>query len=244
MRKILSFFAVSFLFFSSLAHASPEQWAYSGATGPEHWADVNPSYHSCREGKNQSPVNLTNFVEADLPVLTFQYQTQAKEMLHNGHTIRINMAEGSQLGVDGLTLSVKQFHFHSPSENQINGESFPMEAHIVHGDGKGNFAVIGVMFREGEANPTLESLWANMPTHSGEYRGLETVDLSSLLPENRDYYRFTGSLTTPPCFEGLRWLVMKNPITASKAQIEQFQKVMGHANNRPIQPINARVVLQ
>jgi len=137
-----------------------------------------------------------------------------------------------------------QFHFHSPSENHINDESFPMEAHIVHGDGVGNFAVIAVMFKEGEANPALEALWENMPTTEGEHRKLNTANLSDLLPENKDYYRFTGSLTTPPCSEGLRWLVLKNPITASKAQIEQFQKVMQHPNNRPLQPINARVILQ
>ncbi|MEK7990110.1 MAG: carbonic anhydrase [Thiotrichaceae bacterium] len=244
MRKALHLLAVSSLFCTGLVYAEGSHWTYSGETGPAHWAEVNSDYHVCAEGKNQSPVNLTDFVEADLPALTFDYQTQAKEILNNGHTILINMAEGSSLGVDGLTLPAMQFHFHSPSENQINGESFPIEMHIVHGDGVGNFAVIAVMFKEGEANPALESLWANMPTNSGEHRGLENADLSGLLPEDKDYYRFTGSLTTPPCSEGLRWLVLKNPVTASKAQIKQFQKVMQHPNNRPLQPINARVILQ
>ncbi len=241
MRKIL--LTASTLFFSSLVYAGGH-WGYSGETGPEHWADADAKNYFCREGKNQSPVNLTHFVEADLATLDFQYQTQATEILNNGHTIQINMADGSLLGVDGLTLPVQQFHFHSPSENHIDGESFAMEAHIVHGDDKGNFAVVAVMFREGDENSALTPIWANMPTQVGEHRAMENVDLLGLLPENKDYYRFTGSLTTPPCSEGLRWLVMKNVVTASKAQIEQFQKVMHHSNNRPLQPVNARVILQ
>lgn len=241
MKNIL--FIASALLYSNLAYAEVH-WSYSGTTAPEYWADIDPKNQFCREGKHQSPVNLTNFIEADLPELAIQYQTQATEILHNGHTVRINMAAGSHLGVDGLILPVKQFHFHSPSENHIDGESFAMEAHIVHGDDEGHFAVIAIMFKEGAENPALASIWENMPSKAGERRPLDSVDLAGLLPDNKDYYRFTGSLTTPPCSEGLRWLVMKNAVTASKSQIEQFQKVMQHPNNRPLQPINARVILQ
>ncbi|MFD2273331.1 carbonic anhydrase [Undibacterium arcticum] len=159
--------------------------------------------------------------------------------------MQINYAAGSSVTVDSIRFELKQFHFHAPSENLINGKSYPMEAHLVHADKDGNLAVIAVMFKEGAENKALSKIWPLMPKDAGETNALSSpVAAAALLPAKRDYYRFNGSLTTPPCSEGVRWLVMKQPITVSKAQVEAFSHVMHHPNNRPVQAVNSRTVLK
>jgi carbonic anhydrase len=225
--------------------ALAQHWGYSGEAGPENWAKVDGKNMLCGIGRNQSPIDLANFVEADLKALKLDYKAGASEILNNGHTVQVNYAPGSTLTVDGRTFELKQFHFHAPSENRIGGKQFPLEGHLVHADKDGNLAVIALMFQEGAANPLLAKLWEKMPAKAGDKGALSTgLSATQLLPAERAYYRFNGSLTTPPCSEGVWWLVMKKPSTASKAQVEQFSKTMGFANNRPIQPVNARPVLQ
>ncbi len=221
-------------------------WGYSGDTGPAHWGDLDESFIMCALGKNQSPINLTGFVEAELEAIKFDYNATAQMIRNNGHTVQVIVSEGDSLVIDGKTFELKQFHFHAPSENRINGKSFPLEAHLCHLDEEGNLTVIAVLFEEGGANPALKALWSHMPEKVGEEHSLADVKLNpmSLLPKNKDYYRFNGSLTTPPCTEGVRWLVMKNPVTVSEKQVEAFEHVMHHPNNRPLQPLNARVVLK
>jgi carbonic anhydrase len=230
---------------SSAAYADhPIHWTYSGEEGPDNWAKLAPEFSAC-SGKNQSPINLMGFIEADLKPIVFAYQAGGKEILNNGHTVQVNYAEGSSITVDGIQFGLKQFHFHAPSENEINGKLYPMEAHLVHGDKDGNLAVIAVMFVEGDENKTLVAAWSQIPEHPGDKQALSSpVVAEGLLPANRDYYRFNGSLTTPPCTEGVRWLVMKELVPLSKQQIETFAHVMHHPNNRPVQPVNARPVLQ
>jgi carbonic anhydrase len=224
--------------------AAGAHWAYSGAEGPENWANLSPDYGAC-SGKNQSPIDLTGFVEGDLRPIHFSYQAGGKEILNNGHAVQVNYAPGSKIELDGHVFELKQFHFHAPSENHIDGKSFPMEAHLVHSDEDGNLAVVAVMFEEGVANTALEAAWAEMPEKEGDKHALaDPVAAESLLPADRDYYRFNGSLTTPPCSEGVWWLVMKTPVSVSKEEIEHFAHVMHHPNNRPVQPVNARPVLQ
>jgi carbonic anhydrase len=224
--------------------ASTVHWTYSGEDGPANWARLSPEFADC-DGENQSPINLTGFVEADLRPIDFAYQPGGSRVLNNGHTVQVDYAEGSSIVVDDIRFDLKQFHFHAPSENLIEGKSFPMEAHFVHADTDGNLAVVSVMFIEGKANDTLAQTWAHMPVHAGDKHALPTpVAADGLLPSNRDYYRFNGSLTTPPCSEGVRWLVMKEQVSVSKQQIQEFSKVMHHPNNRPVQPKNARSVLQ
>ncbi len=218
-------------------------WAYEGDTNPAHWGELDPKFSACSEGLNQSPVNLGGFVESELPAIDFKYMLKSTEILNNGHTVQINMAKGSTITVDGISFELKQFHFHTPSENNINDKSFPLEAHFVHASDKGELAVVAVMFDEGKENKTLATLWKNMPMKAGDKSAL-VESIETLLPENRDYYRFNGSLTTPPCTEGVRWLVMKESITLSKEQIATFEKVMHHPNNRPIQNTNARMILK
>jgi len=220
-------------------------WAYDGSNGPDHWSDLDAKFATCYTGKNQSPINLTHFTDAELSPIKFNYQAGGDEVVNNGHTIQVNYAAGSTMTLDSQTFELKQFHAHAPSENQINGKSFPMEAHFVHADEHGNLAVIAVMFEEGAANAELAKAWQAMPEEEGKSAKLsENVLGTAVMPESTAYYRFSGSLTTPPCSEGVIWLVMKQPVTASKEQIEKFAHAMHHPNNRPVQPTNARLILE
>lgn len=244
MRKNL--LAMMALLASTSAFAGGHtHWTYSGAEGPEYWGELSPAFRACGEGRNQSPINLTGLIEADLSPITFDYQEGVSGIVNNGHTVKLDYKAGSSITVDGHRFELKQFHFHAPSENRINGKSFPMEAHLVHADKDGNLAVVAVMLEAGKANPALAKAWAHMPEKAGEPMNLPLhISAEALLPANRDYYRFNGSLTTPPCSEGVLWLVMKEPVTASGEQIERFRHVMHHDNNRPVQALNARAVLQ
>jgi len=240
-----SFFSAAMLLLSSTAFsAEGVHWEYSGEAGPGNWAKLSPEFSACN-GKNQSPINLTGFIEAELDPITFNYKAGSSEILNNGHTVQINAVPGSSITIDGIHFDLKQFHFHAPSENLINGKSYPLEAHLVHADKNGNLAVIAVMFTEGEKNKGLEKAWAQMPQEAGSIVALTSgISPQEILPSHRNYYRFNGSLTTPPCSEGVRWLVIKHTISASKEQIEKFAHVMHHPNNRPVQQVNARPVLK
>jgi carbonic anhydrase len=221
------------------------QWGYSGEIGPEHWGELSDKYEMCAKGKNQSPIDLADFTDADLPPIEFSYSSDAKEIVNNGHSVQANYAAGSSISVDGHEYSLLQFHFHSPSENHIKGKSFPMEGHLVHADKDKNLAVVAVMFEEGKASGAMADLWEQMPSKAGDKATLSSsVNALTLLPENRDYYSFNGSLTTPPCSEGVKWMVMKQPVSVSNDQVEAFKRVMGHPNNRPVQPVNARAILE
>lgn len=244
MRKKL--LAMSTLLITTGAMAGGDtHWSYSGAEGPEYWGKLSPAFSACGEGKNQSPINLQGFTEAELAPVTFNYSQGTTGIVNNGHTVKLDYKPGSAIEVDGHSFELKQFHFHSPSENRINGKSYPLEAHLVHADKDGNLAVVAVMFEKGEENAVLKKAWAHMPEKSGKaLKKALSVNASELLPADRDYYRFNGSLTTPPCSEGVLWLVMKAPVSASAEQIEKFTHVMHHDNNRPVQAVNARTVLK
>jgi len=245
IKPLLSCTLLSLAFASANVSANEKaHWGYSGHQGPEQWAQLSGDNLTC-DGKNQSPINLTGFIEADLAPLTFNYQQGGEQVINNGHTVQVNYQQGSSLTIDGKQFNLLQFHFHAPSENHINGQSYPLEAHLVHTDKNGNLAVVAVMFTLGKSNNLLAKAWQKMPNHAGEkYDLINKVNVAELLPKNRDYYRFNGSLTTPPCSEGVRWFVMKDAVTASKAQIKNFESALHEANNRPIQPLNARVVMQ
>jgi len=220
-------------------------WGYTGHNAPDSWGSLSPKYLTCSEGKNQSPIDVRSSMDADLEPLIISYPKGSKEIINNGHTIQVDIEEGNTIVVDGITFNLKQFHFHTPSENHIEGKSFPLEAHFVHLDKDGNIAVLALMFEEGKENVQLTKVWEKMPKTGGEKSELALADIArSLLPENKDYYRFNGSLTTPPCTEGVRWFVLKTPVTISKEQVEAFLSIMHHPNNRPIQKTNARVIVK
>ncbi|MFZ0258142.1 MAG: carbonic anhydrase [Gammaproteobacteria bacterium] len=227
-------------------HAKPKvEWGYTGKIDPSHWGELSSEYALCAGGKNQSPVDLANVTEADLPPIEFNYSSNGKEILNNGHSIQVNYAAGSSIVVDGHEFHLLQFHFHSPSENLIDGKSFPMEGHLVHADENDNLAVVAIMFEEGETNSTIAELWKQMPGTAGDKQELNsTISASALLPDSKDYYYFNGSLTTPPCTEGVMWMVMEQPVSISESQVAAFTGVIGHPNNRPVQPVNARRILE
>ncbi len=224
-------------------------WGYTGHEGPSNWGDLDSKYSMCKLGSSQSPINITSAVtieSSNLEKIAFNYKTGASSVVNNGHTIQVNIEDGSSIKIDGITFSLKQFHFHTPSENQIDGKHFPLEAHFVHASKDGKLAVVAVMFEEGKENSTIKKIWNKMPHKAGGNAtcGLSSKTVKNMLPKDKSYYRFSGSLTTPPCSEGVRWMVLKNYATISKAQVKEFLHTMHHENNRPIQPVNARKVMK
>jgi carbonic anhydrase len=219
-------------------------WSYSGEGGPENWGKLESGFAACASGKSQSPIDLGGSTKSGGKPVKLNYKKGATEIENNGHTIEVEYEPGSTLTLDGRTYVLKQFHFHAPSENTFEGKHFPMEGHLVHADKEGHLAVVAVMFREGAANSVLATLWKSMPGKAGDKKPLSSpVSALGLLPAERSYYRFAGSLTTPPCSEGVQWLVIKHPVTASKDQIGAFTKAIGGGtNNRPVQPLNGRKV--
>lgn len=226
------------------AHGTHSGWSYAGETGPEHWAALEGDNLMCGKGRNQSPINIDKTVSAKLPPIEFHYAQSGKEVEdNNGHTVQINFQPGSYIVMDGNRYELVQVHFHQPSENEIHGRRFPLEGHFVHKDREGNLAVIAVMLKEGREDKGLNVAWDPMPLEAGQSATLAAhFRPESILPKSKSYYRFSGSLTTPPCSEGVLWMVMKQPVEVSRSQIEKFKRALPHANNRPIQPLNARQI--
>ena len=221
-------------------------WSYEGEEGPEHWGEIAELYRMCSEGKNQSPIDLTVDVHAGLPELVFDYHSSNLLETNTGHSIQQNVQPGSFLTITGrdARYQLKQFHFHSPSEHKINGRSYAMELHFVHVSDDGALAVVGVLIDEGEEHPVLNQLWSWMPENAGDTSEQAIgIEETNLLPPTREYFAYSGSLTTPPCSEGVVWVVLKTPIEASAEQIARFKERVGPATNRPVQPHNARLIL-
>lgn len=230
--------------FSVGATEHSQHWGYEGQESPEHWGKLSPDFALCETGKNQSPVNIQGALKTNhsKPVLVFGLGKQ--HIINNGHTIQINVSEGNTLRLDDNTFTLQQFHFHAPSENEINGKQFPLEGHFVYKDKDGSLAVLALMFKEGKANPQLAKASQQMPAKINQAAILtQPVDINALLPEDVGVYRFSGSLTTPPCSEGVIWMVLEQPVSASAEQIRQFRSVLQHENNRPVQPLNGRVII-
>lgn len=222
-------------------HSAP--WSYEGSKGPEHWGDLKSEYAACKDGKSQSPIDITGAVKADLKAIELNYSDSTLKVINNGHAIQVNYGAGSYAVIGGEKYNLIQFHFHGPSENTINGQAYPLEAHLVHKSEDGQLAVIGVMFKEGKKNSFIQKIWDNIPNkigHEMTYLGLG-VNANDLLPSDRAYYHFTGSLTTPPCSEGVSWNVMTTPIEVSSQQIARFASFY-KMNARPVQALNERVI--
>jgi carbonic anhydrase len=220
-------------------------WKYKGSTGPENWGELSPEFISCKVGRNQSPIDISKtLVTTPKSLKTFQ-SFPITEVLNNGHTVQANFKPGNIMVVDSVMYQMKQVHFHAPSENQILGKSYPLEAHFVHADPDGNLAVLAVMYELGNENKGIAKLWKQMPKTKGQTKPLTSKVLAGdLIPRKKEYYRFSGSLTTPPCSEGVIWIVMKSTMTVSNSQVDAFKKVMREDNNRPIQPLNGRMVIE
>ena len=249
MKKIIMLTGLSAMFVGTAGYASGAHWGYEGHGGPAHWGDLASEYSMCKTGKAQSPVNIEtqSVVEGtngQRSVLKFSYTAMADNVVNNGHTIQVNMKKGSTVLINGAKYNLLQFHFHSPSENEVNGKPYDMVAHLVHANDKGQLAVIAIMFKKGHENKELEKIWANLPGHSGNKHSLTTVRVNpaNLLPAQAAHYHFTGSLTTPPCSEGVNWNVMATPVEASAEQIAAFVKLFPKSV-RPVQPVNGRKIV-
>ncbi|ELY3466267.1 carbonic anhydrase family protein [Cronobacter universalis] len=231
--------------FPALAMAS--HWSYEGEGAPEHWGSLDPDFSLCQKGMNQSPIDIDNTLKAHVVPLNTHYIDGPSLILNNGHTIQATMPPTTQdsVTIDGTVYAPQQFHFHAPSENTLHGKHYDLEMHLVHKNAAGEIAVVAVMFKTGAANVELAKLWQAMPDHADASQPLKAaIDINRLLPKDKTYYRFSGSLTTPPCSEGVSWLVMKHPLTLSAEQLNQFKQVMHHDNNRPVQPLHGRIVVE
>ncbi|MFZ0446465.1 MAG: carbonic anhydrase family protein [Bacillus sp. (in: firmicutes)] len=223
------------------------QWSYEGETGPEHWGDINPDYAACTNGKEQSPINIkTSQVIDDEKIadLDINYKPTGFSLSNNGHTIQGTPSTlDNSFVVDNKEYKLAQFHFHTPSEHQFNGQNFDMELHFVHKDANQQLAVLGLMIKEGASNPYLEKAWNVIPTAetTKDVKLAEPIDLMSLLPKDKDSFRYNGSLTTPPCSEAVKWIVLEEPIEMSKEQIDKFREIFSD-NHRPVQSLNEREV--
>lgn len=231
------------------AWAAPH-WTYdeTGPDGPAHWGELAADYEACRSGHRQSPVNLDGAIAADLHPLGLHYPPLAARLVNTGHTVQIEPGNASQdafFTLDGKHYVLQQIHFHTPSEHRVKGREYPLEAHFVHKDAAGNLAVIAVLFESGAPHPLLETLWPLIPERAGDARELQRpVRPADLLPRRTDYLRVNGSLTTPPCSEGVLWLVMKAHPQVSPSEVERFAHLVHGHNNRPVQPTYAREVLE
>jgi len=217
-------------------------WDYEGVGGPENWARLDPKNKVCAVGERQSPIDIKEGIKVDLEPIKFTYRPSTFRIVDNGHTIQVELGENS-LTLTGKTYELVQFHFHRPSEEKVNGQRFDMVVHLVHKSDDGQLAVVAVLLERGTENPFIQTLWNNMPLEKNAPVAPPTtlVDLNTLLPTARNYYTYMGSLTTPPCSEGVLWLVMKQPVQVSQDQINIFSRLYRN-NARPIQPSGGRLI--
>ena len=229
---------------STLLAGEDSHWSYTGTTGPENWAVLAPEYALCGSGVNQSPIDIGETVLAELETLELSYKGKGTEIVNNGHTVQINVEPGSWIRVGDEDFQLIQFHFHSPSEHQVEGERFPLEGHFVQRNESGALAVIGILFSEGEWNADLARIGAAAPEalNQPEPLDLDIADLA-MYRNHQSYYRYNGSLTTPPCTEGVRWYVLKEQQELAAEQAAEFVALIGEDARGP-QPINARIVLE
>ncbi|MCL2892719.1 carbonic anhydrase [Brenneria tiliae] len=242
--KLFASLAVTVCF--SLHAAEHAHWSYEGQEAPAHWGQLSPDFSLCAAGKNQSPIDIHGALKTVHHDLQLAYHPGAQHIVNNGHTVQVNVGAGSTLTVDEDTFTLRQFHFHAPSENEIDGKTFPLEAHFVYQDQQGALTVVALMFEQGDTNQELKKAWRQMPLALDKPVALTApLNIDALVPAayRHSYYRFSGSLTTPPCSEGVRWLVLDKPATISAEQVAAFTAAVHHANNRPVQPLNGRVIV-
>ena len=241
----MSVFVFSFCLQVENALAEETDWDYIGEKGPDHWGEMSAEYALCADGSAQSPIDLRDASELDLVDIEFHYAHTENMIMNNGHTIQVNVETGSYIVYNGITYDLLQFHFHSPSEHTINGEAAAMEIHFVHKDpNSGMLAVVGILLEQGDDdNEAYAAVMDNMPAEISEPQAMgEALALESLLPDKRAYYTYQGSLTTPPCSEVVRWLLLDTPVELSAAQIEAFTEMYAY-NARPTMPLGARDLL-
>jgi carbonic anhydrase len=223
-------------------HSEPH-WGYDGPIAPESWGQLSPEFALCGLGRAQSPIDLVGATPAAVAPVTYAYQPTPLVILNNGHTIQVNCGQPNGITLDGVRYDLLQFHFHAPSEHTVAGRHAAMEVHLVHRSAQGELAVVGVLIEHGAWHPGLAGVWAHLPAKVGPAQDIPgvSVDPQALLPPNRRGYRYEGSLTTPPCSEGVHWIVLADPIEMSPIQVAAFEAIM-RGNYRPVQPLNDRTI--
>ena len=220
----------------------PTHWDYEGSAGPEAWGQLRPEYSKCATGQRQSPIDIRGGIAVDLEPIRFDYRPSAFSVIDNGHTVQVNVEPGNAITITGRRYELVQFHFHRPSEERVNGRQYDMVAHLVHKDSEGRLAVVAVLLDRGSAQAIVQAVWNNLPLEKGdEIAARAPIDLNRLLPAERGYFTYMGSLTTPPCSEGVLWMVMKQPVPVSGEQIDIFARLYP-MNARPIQAASGRLI--
>jgi carbonic anhydrase len=226
-------------------HESGPEFGYAGAEGPNAWGDLSPMYLACKQGHAQSPIDIRDARKEALPPIQFHYVDAPLKIINNGHSVQVSYAPGSWISVGGHKYELRQFHFHHPSEEHINGKGFDLSLHLVHADSKGKLAVVAVLLKIGSPNEAVRRIFDNLPQTPGEEQEIAgaPIDASAFLPPSLGYYTFEGSLTTPPCTEGITWFVLKTPEEVSSDEIAAFAKLYPY-DARPIQPTEGRTILE
>jgi carbonic anhydrase len=247
---------ISFVLLAGAAVSTPERgwaqwktpWDYEGARGAEHWSELDAGYAACNTGKEQSPIDIRNAERSALPAIRFEYKSgPLRYLINNGHTIRVNYHDAPETGnfliVGSKHYQLVQFHFHHPSEEYVNGKAYDIVLHLMHQASDGKVAGVAVFLQAGSANRTIEQIWKHMSKTESKEEEIAGVEFNpaTLLPNDLAYYLYMGSLTAPPCTEGVTWFVLKTPVDISPEQIEAFAKLYPR-DARPVQPLNGRVV--
>jgi carbonic anhydrase len=259
MRKggltVTTLFAVAMLFPAASNAQWKTRWEYAGPKGPEHWSELDPQYAACN-GKEQSPVDISNAQKADLPALRFESQNgPLKGLTNNGYTIRVNYHDapgtGNFMWLGDVRYHLIQFHFHRPSEETIHGKAYAMVAHLMYQSSDGKVIGVAVLLKTGKPNSTIQQIWNHMPmteskvladfSHEEEEVPGVKIDPGGLLPQTLGYYTYMGSVTAPPCTEGVAWYILKTPVEISTAEIKAFAKLYPR-DVRAVQPLNGRIV--
>jgi carbonic anhydrase len=224
------------------AHAA--HWSYGGEGGPEAWGQLKPEFATCATGSRQSPIDIRSGVKVDLEPIQFDYRPTGFSVVDNGHTIQVNLGGGNSIEVQGRRFDLLQFHFHRPSEERVNGRQFDMVAHLVHKDPEGRLAVVAVLLDRGSVQPLVQTIWNNLPLEKGTEQVVRSeLDMNQLLPADRRYFTYMGSLTTPPCSEGVLWMVLQQPVPVATEQVNVFSRLYP-MNARPIQQAGGRLIKQ
>ena len=223
---------------------APAAWAYEGAAGPQAWAELRPEFALCAKGRRQSPIDLQGGLAVDLEPVLFDYRASGFAVVDNGRTVQVNLAPGNAIELGGRRFELQQFHFHHPAEERIDGRAFEMSLHLVHRDAQGRLAVVALLFDRGPPQPVVQQVWNHLPLERHQETAARVaLDLPALLPADRRYYTYMGSLTTPPCSEGVQWVVMRHPVTMAPEQIDLFARIYP-MNARPLQAASGRRILQ
>jgi len=225
------------------AEGATPHWAYEGHGGADEWGALDQRFKACAVGAEQSPIDLKKAMKADVGALKIDWRPEANKVVNNGHTIQANVAAPGGITLNGDTYTLKQYHFHTPSEHALDGARTDMEAHFVHANAEGKLAVVGVLMKSGGKNDAFSAIMAAAPKTEGEATLSAPVDPNKLLPKNRARFRYEGSLTTPPCSEIVDWNVFEQPIQVAEADISAFVKLFP-MNARPLQTVGRRFLLR